>query len=140
MRLISKLFMALSWVGRAGTQSCGAGRGFAKRGVLLAPHAAWGWIWHLVLFPGVQSSDFVLSSAIICLDYLLGVQYLCLLLLMPKNCLGDGNSQSQPLTAVCAFTEILNFKPDCLIKLQQHHWMHASHKSCKVLRMRNKCL
>lgn len=107
MRVISKLFMALSWVVRAGTQSCGAGQGFPRWGVLLAPYAAQGWIWHLMLFPGVQSSDFVLSGAIICSDYLLGAQYLsltlpcliflCLLLLMPRNCLDDGNSQSQPL-------------------------------------------
>lgn len=129
--------MALSWVVRAGTQGCGAGRGFPKRGVLLAPRASWGWIWHLMLFPGVQSSDFVLSSVIICSDYLLGAQYLCLifpclLLLMPRNCLDDGNSQSQPLTTVCALTESLNFKPDWLVKLQLHHWMDTSCKSCKV--------
>lgn len=144
MRLISKLFMAQSWVVHADTQSCGAGRGFPKRGVLLAPHASWGWIWHLMFSPGVQSSDFVLSSAIICWDYLLRVQCLCLvfprlLLLMPKNCLDDGNSQCQPLTTVCAFTESLNFKPDWLVKLQQQHWMDASRKSCMVLNVRNKC-
>lgn len=142
MRLICKLFMALSWVGRADTPSCGAGRGFQKRGALLEPHA-WGWVWHWMLLPGFQSSDFVLPSAIICSDYSLGAQYLCLifpclLLLVPKNCFGDGNSQSQPLTTVCAFTESLNFKPDWLVKLQQHHWMDASSKSCEVLHVRNK--
>lgn len=123
MHLISKLFMAPSWVVGARAQSCGAGRGFPKRGVLLVPRDTRGWILCFMPFPGVQSCDLILSCAVIWWDYLLGVQYLCLiypcpLLLIPKNCLNDGNSQSWLLATVFAFSKSPNFWPDWLFKLQ----------------------
>lgn len=110
-------FMAPSWVVRAHAQSGGAGHG-SPAGVCCGGLTSRGAAFPIpCLSPAFRAvalfSHVPPSVGIIYWEWkYLCLIFLCPLLLSPKNCLNDGNSQSRRLTAGFAASKSLNFRPN----------------------------